>query len=124
MPTAGSRSATLGWTCKAHGSEPKSVSQSLLAGESSATSAYHVKGWGQFSSATYHLRGEDFVRPLEMRGFDVAYMPNHLAATEFPSSAEDPNSYRAVILSDIGSNSLLLPPTSGCTASLSPIARS
>lgn len=111
MPTAGSRSATLGWTRnRPMAAKRKARPKVLLAGESWATSAYHVKGWDQFSSATYHLGGEDFVRALEMRGFDVAYLPNHLAATEFPSSAADLDAYRAVILSDIGSNTLLLPP--------------
>jgi uncharacterized membrane protein len=82
----------------------------LLAGESWATSAYHVKGWDQFSSATYHLGGEDFVRALDKHGFDVDYLPNHLAAAEFPSTAATLGAYSAVVLSDIGSNTLLLPP--------------
>ena len=38
------------------------------------------------------------------------YLPNHVAASAFPGSATELGSYAAVILSDIGANTLLLHP--------------
>ena len=82
----------------------------LLAGESLMTTATHIKGWDQFDSATYHRGADDFVAAMKQVGIDIAYMPNHEAASEFPLEAAGLDAYAAILLSDIGSNTLLLPP--------------
>lgn len=82
----------------------------LLAGESWMTSATHYKGWDQFGSVTFHRGADVFVEALADSDFDITYMPAHEAATDFPMSAGDLERYGAVILSDIGANTLLLHP--------------
>ncbi len=82
----------------------------LLVGESWVTSATHYKGWDQFGSVTYHLGAEHLVASLEGSPFELTYMPSHLAARDFPQSLEALREYRVVILSDVGSNTLLLHP--------------
>ncbi len=82
----------------------------LLVGESWMSSATHYKGFDQFGSVTFHLGAEPFVAALEAEGFDVTYMPAHEAAEKFPFEIKGLSPYDAVILSDIGANTLLLPP--------------
>ena len=82
----------------------------LLAGESWMSAATHYKGFDQFGSVTFHLGAEPLVAALEDSPFDLTYMPSHEAATAFPSNLESLAAYDAVLLSDIGANTLLLPP--------------
>ena len=82
----------------------------LLVGESWVSSATHYKGFDQFGSVTFHLGAEPFVAALEAEGFAVTYMPAHEAAEGFPFEMDGLAPYDAIILSDIGSNTLLLPP--------------
>ena len=82
----------------------------LLAGESWVSSATHHKGWDHFGSVTFHLGAEPLVEALKGSPFDLTYMPAHEAATDFPLTAEGLSAYDAIILSDIGSNTLLLHP--------------
>ncbi|WP_191060595.1 glutamine amidotransferase [Geminicoccus harenae] len=82
----------------------------LLAGESWSTSAVHTKGFDQFNSTTFHLGAEPLVKALADSEFALRYMPSHEAQTAFPLTLEDLQRYDAVILSDIGANSLLLHP--------------
>ncbi len=69
----------------------------LLAGESWVSTTTHIKGFDQFSTATYQLGAEPLVEA-------------HAAARDFPLTLEGLRAYDAVILSDIGSNTLLLHP--------------
>ena len=82
----------------------------LLAGESWVSTATHIKGFDQFSTVTYHLGAEPLVAALKDSPFDLQYMPAHEAQRDFPQTAEALAAYGAVILSDIGSNTLLLHP--------------
>ena len=82
----------------------------LLAGESWTSTATHIKGWDQFASVTHHRGADAFMAALDGAGFAFDYMPCHLAAEAFPSSPDAFDRYDAVILSDIGANTLLLPP--------------
>lgn len=82
----------------------------LLAGESWVSTATHIKGFDQFSSVTYHLGAEPLVAALKGSAFDLTYMPAHEAQRDFPQTPEALAAYDAVILSDIGSNTLLLHP--------------
>ncbi|MDR3374751.1 MAG: glutamine amidotransferase [Ancalomicrobiaceae bacterium] len=82
----------------------------LLVGESWATAATHTKGFDQFSSVTFHLGAEPLVAALKDSSFKLTYMPAHVAANDFPYTLEALSDYDAIILSDIGTNTFLLPP--------------
>lgn len=82
----------------------------LLAGESWTSHTIHVKGFDSFTTSEYAEGGAELIRSLEAAGMDVTYLPNHAAARDFPTSAEALAAYDVVLLSDIGSNTLLLHP--------------
>jgi uncharacterized membrane protein len=82
----------------------------LLCGESWVTHSLHVKGVDSFTTSSY-VEGADRLREaLDAAGLDVDYLPGHLVPARFPGTAAELASYGAVILSDIGANSLLLSP--------------
>lgn len=82
----------------------------LIAGESWITHTIHQKGFDSFTSTAYG-EGLGWLRAaLADGGFAVEHLPNHLAPTNFPSTAKELGRYAVVVLSDIGSNTLLLPP--------------
>jgi len=83
----------------------------LLVGESWASAATHYKGFDQFSSVTFHKGAEPLVAVLRDSPFKLTYMLAHEAAEDFPFKLEELRRYRAIILSDIGANTLLLPPS-------------
>lgn len=83
----------------------------LLVGESWVSAATHYKGFDQFGSVTFHKGAEPLVDALRGSEFELTYMPAHEAAEEFPFTLEGLRRYRAIILSDIGANTLLLPPS-------------
>lgn len=80
----------------------------LLAGESWVVHSTHLKGFDSFTTTTYTEGAHGFIDALTRRGITVDYQPCHVAATAFPSNPEALSRYDAVILSDIGSNTLLL----------------
>ena len=81
----------------------------LLAGESWMSYTTHVKGFDSFYTSVYES-GEKWLKAaLEAGGYDVTFLPNHLAANNFPFTMEELIKYDLVILSDIGANTLLLP---------------
>ena len=82
----------------------------LLAGESWVSAATHYKGFDQFGSVTFHLGAEPLVKALADSDYDLHYMPAHEAATDFPMTMAELDAYAAVLLSDLGSNTLLLHP--------------
>jgi len=82
----------------------------LLVGESWVSSAIHYKGFDQFGSVTFHLGAEPLVKALEGSEYELTYMPAHEAVEKFPFDMEGLDVYDVIILSDIGANSLLLPP--------------
>ena len=82
----------------------------LLVGESWVSAASHTKGWDSFSSVTFHLGAEPLVAALKDSAFALTYMKAHEAATEFPLTMDGLSGYDAIILSDIGANTLLLHP--------------
>lgn len=81
----------------------------LLVGESWSTTSIHTKGFDSFFTSTYEEGGGAFIATLEKAGHVVDFLPNHVAAERFPDTAEDLDRYDVVVLSDIGSNTLLLP---------------
>jgi len=81
----------------------------LLVGESWVSYSHHLKGFNFFPTAYYE---EGYV-PLRaaLEGFvELVHLPGHLAATDFPASLNDLRSYRVVLFSDVGADTLLLHP--------------
>jgi uncharacterized membrane protein len=85
-------------------------SKVLLAGESWISTANHIKGFDQFSSVTYHTGADELLKAMKDSPFDIEYMPAHAAQRDFPQTMEAIQAYDAIILSDLGSNTLLLHP--------------
>lgn len=82
----------------------------LLAGESWTTQTTHIKGLDFFTQWGYGT-GEKWVKQaLESAGMRVRHLPNHEAIEGFPSAVDVLAGYDCLILSDIGSNTLLLHP--------------
>ena len=82
----------------------------LLAGESWTSYTTHVKGFDPFYTSVYEEGAETLIAAWKKSGYEVDYLPNHRAITEFPFTVEEMNQYDLVVLSDIGSNTLLLHP--------------
>lgn len=83
----------------------------LLAGESWISTATHVKGFDQFSSTTFHTGADAFIAAGASEGVEIEQMYAHDVPGSFPRTVEALSAYDVVILSDIGANSFLLPPT-------------
>lgn len=81
----------------------------LLAGESWMSYTTHVKGFDSFYTSVYETGEKWLKKALENGGWEVTFLPNHLATEEFPFTMEELKKYDCVILSDIGANTLLLP---------------
>ena len=82
----------------------------LIAGESWVTHSIHQKGFDSFTTTSYHKGVGPLRAALESGGVDVEYLPNHLAAAQFPIDLPWLTRYDVVLLSDIGANTLLLHP--------------
>ncbi|CAK9883857.1 MAG: hypothetical protein XXXJIFNMEKO3_00231 [Candidatus Erwinia impunctatus] len=82
----------------------------LLVGESWASSSFHVKGFDQFSTTTFHNGAEAFMRALSDSDYAVTHMPSHEAQIHFPQTLAGLQEWDVIILSDIGANTLLLHP--------------
>jgi uncharacterized membrane protein len=90
-------------------SDTVSRTKVLLVGESWMSASTHYKGFDQFGSVTFHLGAEPLVAALKDSDFELTYLPAHEAAEGLPFDMAGLSAYRAVILSDIGANTLLLP---------------
>src|ERR1700733_5868333 len=86
------------------------VMRVLLCGESWITHSLHIKGVDSFSTSSYVEGAGQLRAVLERAGIEVEYLPGHLVPSQFPASAAELAGYGAVILSDIGANSILLAP--------------
>ncbi|MCU1442199.1 MAG: cytoplasmic protein [Cryobacterium sp.] len=86
------------------------MSNVLIAGESWVTQSTHIKGADSFTMHSY-VEGVGPLRDaLKAAGHSVTYLPGHLVPTKFPETAEELAAYDVVVLSDIGANSIQLPP--------------
>lgn len=81
----------------------------LLAGESWISATVEYKGFDSFSSTKLEIGCEEFLAALRKRGHEVTHLRAHDVPQAFPWTLEELAPYDLVILSDIGSNSLLLP---------------
>jgi uncharacterized membrane protein len=82
----------------------------LLVGESWVTSSTHLKGFDFFVSTHYATGGDFLIDALTSGGIEAVHQPSHEAARAFPLELSNLEQYDVVILSDIGANTLLLPP--------------
>lgn len=82
----------------------------LLAGESWISATIDHKGFDPFPHTQLEVGCERLVRALENHGHSVDHMKSHDVAEHFPLTIEELHAYDVVLLSDIGANSLLLPP--------------
>src|SRR5688500_20119200 len=81
----------------------------LLVGESWVSAATHYKGFDQLGSVTFHLGAEPLVKALKGSESDLTYMPAHEAVEQFPFDIAGLDGHRAIILSEIGANSVPAP---------------
>lgn len=82
----------------------------LLAGESWSVTQTHTEGVDQVTTSRYHEAGKPLIHALESHGHEVTYLASHVAHSEFPDTIHLLRHHDVVILSDIGSNTLLLHP--------------
>jgi uncharacterized membrane protein len=82
----------------------------LIAGESWFMHTIHQKGFDHFTTTAYGEGHQWLSAALKSDGFEVEHLPNHLANEHFPRTVDDLKHYDAILLSDIGSNTLLLHP--------------
>lgn len=81
----------------------------LVAGESWIKHTIHMKGFDQFHSTEYEEGAGVFLECLRRAGHAVTYVRGHEISGRFPRSSETLDTFDVVVLSDIGSNSFLLP---------------
>ncbi len=82
----------------------------LIAGESWIQQAIDIKGYDFCTACTYTEVVKWLREALEKAGIEVTYMPDHQALRDFPFDKNELKQYGAVIISDLGSNTLLLHP--------------
>ncbi|MEO7587208.1 MAG: glutamine amidotransferase [Arachnia sp.] len=82
----------------------------LLAGESWVSDVNDHKGYDVFSHTQVHIGCTELLAALRGAGHVVTHLKSHDVAEDFPLTLEELAAYDVVILSDIGANSLLLPP--------------
>lgn len=87
----------------------KSSIKVLFVGESWIKHTIHMKGFDQFHSTEYQEGADYFLNCMDDAGFDVTYIRGHEITLRFPRSAKELDQFDVVVISDIGSNSFLLP---------------
>lgn len=80
----------------------------LFAGEGIYWSKTIFKGWDQFTIGNYSEEAHYFTESLKEQGIDFDYIPTTKVQEKFPWTAEEMAKYDAIILSDVGSDSLTL----------------
>jgi len=89
---------------------PNATGRVLIAGESWIMHTIHQKGFDHFTTTAYGEGHQWLSAALTGAGFAVEHLPSHLANVQFPTTVDELRNYDVVILSDIGSNTLLLHP--------------
>lgn len=82
----------------------------MLAGESFSSVTTMTAGADSFALSSYSEMASRLRAALSERAHGVTYLPSHLVPAQFPDSRAELDRYDVVVLSDIGSNSLLLSP--------------
>jgi uncharacterized membrane protein len=94
----------------------------LLAGESWTIQTTHTKGIDSFTQYGYGTGEKWLKQALELGGISVRHLPSHEATEHFPSSVKELKEYNCLILSDIGTNTLLLHPDLALCSDTEPVA--
>lgn len=81
----------------------------LFAGESWSATMMEVKGFNSFYSSKYETGLGYIDKAIEGAGYEFVFMPNHIAAEKFPFTLDELKEYDAIVLSDIGADTLNLP---------------
>ena len=85
------------------------IIKTLLIGESWMVHTVETKGADQFS-IDYYGEGTEYIKSvLSEEGFEFYHMPCHRVSCDFPKSVSELKKYDVIIISDIGSNTFLLP---------------
>ena len=92
----------------------------LVVGESWIKHTIHMKGYDQFHSTEYEEGAGVFLERLDRAGFEVTYVRGHEISLRFPKTAEEMQQFDVVVISDIGSNSFLLPDETFLRSEVSP----
>lgn len=87
------------------------MAQVLLAGESWVSATIDHKGYDPFPHTQVHIGCAHLLDVLRESGHEVSHLRSHDVAEQFPLTREELDRYDVVLLSDIGANTLLLPPT-------------
>jgi uncharacterized membrane protein len=83
----------------------------LMVGESWTVQETHIKGFDTVDLGRLDLTHADPVLDsLAKAGIEAEYLPTEKAQLSFPDSQEKLSEYSAIILSDIGSNTIMLDP--------------
>lgn len=86
------------------------MSKVLLAGESWVSAVIDHKGYDAFPHTQVHIGCAELLEALEGCGHEVEHLRSHDVAERFPLELTELEGYDVVILSDVGANTLLLPP--------------
>lgn len=92
----------------------------LVVGESWSLTTIHTKGFDSMVTSSYEEAAGDLIAALEAAGHVVQYQPSHVAAQHFPASVGEFQQFDVVLLSDIGSNTLLIPPMTFLRSEVAP----
>jgi uncharacterized membrane protein len=82
----------------------------LLAGESWVSAVIDHKGYDAFAHTQVHIGCAALLKALAAEGHEVTHLRSHDVAEFFPLTLEELDAYDVVLLSDVGANTLLLPP--------------
>ncbi|HJB62247.1 MAG TPA: cytoplasmic protein [Candidatus Microbacterium pullistercoris] len=83
----------------------------LLAGESWVSATVDHKGFDPFPHTQVEIGCAELLQALDGAGHEVTHMLSHDVAEKFPLTLEQLDEYDVVLLSDVGANTLLLPPS-------------
>jgi uncharacterized membrane protein len=86
----------------------------LVAGESWTVHSIHQKGFASFTTTEYTEGAGWLKAALDASGWEIAYQPSHLAARDFPATAEALGVFDCIILSDMGRTRCSFIPTRSC----------
>ncbi|WP_461240486.1 glutamine amidotransferase [Paucilactobacillus sp. N302-9] len=80
----------------------------LLLGESWTIHSIHQKGFDSFTTTTYQEGIRWFQNAVESKGYQLIHIPNHRIQYDFELYGKTLDQFDVIILSDIGSNTLLV----------------
>lgn len=83
----------------------------LLLGCSTITRKTYFKGIDSFSQVDYSSGAVAFTSALVAAGWSVRHIPAHEIATSMPTTVEGLSEFDAIVISDVGSNTFALSPT-------------